>query len=213
MRGVFIVFEGVEGGGKSTQIAMLAERLRKMGFDVETTREPGGTQVGAAIRKILLSPDTGALDPMTELLLFSAARSELLASVIKPAIEDGRVVLCDRFSDSTMAYQGYGRGLDKELIEDLTGKVVGGFSPDRVVVMDLPVEDGLARAGGRMVKEGRGEARFEDESLEFHRRVRDGFLKIAEAAPERVRIVDSTKSVEDVHEAVFNSVKDVLPKV
>jgi len=211
LRGSFIVFEGCEGSGKSTQIRLLAERLESMGYSVVTTREPGGTPAGSAIRQILLSPETGALDPMTELLLFLSARRELVKNVVVPALEKGEIVLCDRFSDSTMAYQGYGRGLDKKFVSDLNSTVLEGLKPDRVVVLDLPVEEGLGRANGRMMGEGRGEARFEDEDIEFHKRVRDGFLKIAAAEPDRIKVVDAASAIGEVSANVFKAIEDSIP--
>ena len=209
-KGMFITFEGVEGCGKTTQMSLAADRLRAMGHTVETTREPGGTPAGAAVRKILLSPDTGDLDPMTELLLFSAARRELITRVIRPALETGAIVLCDRFADSTTAYQGYGRGLDMELIRKITETTLDGLWPDLTIVLDVPAEEGLKRANGRMEKEGRGEARFENEDVEFHRRVRQGFLDIAKREPGRVKVVDSTRPLEAVSEATLWIMKETL---
>ncbi|MBI5814528.1 MAG: dTMP kinase [Nitrospinae bacterium] len=214
MGGVFITFEGVEGCGKSTQLTMLGKTLEARGHRVLLTREPGGlpgqSPAGEAVRRILLDPATGALDPMTELLLFSAVRRELVTKVIAPALEKGMVVICDRFADSTMAYQGFGRGMDKDMINDMNRKVCGAVWPSRTVLLDMPVELGLERANGRMKSEGRGEARFEDEKLEFHKRVRGGFLSIAENEPQRVRAVDASRSVEDVAASVTGAVADVL---
>lgn len=211
MKGFLVTFEGIEGSGKSTQIKLLAERLRAAGHDVELAREPGGTPAGDAIRSILLSPATGELDPVTELLLFSAARRELARRVIAPAITAGRIVLVDRFADSTMAYQGCARGLDRELINVMTNIVLGGVRPDLTIILDMPAEEGLARANGRISSEGSGEARFEKESLEFHRRVRSGYLDIARSDPGRVRVVEAMGEPERIHEEIFGMVQAILP--
>ncbi len=212
MKSMFITFEGIEGSGKSTQINLLAEKLRVLGHYVITTREPGGTEVGTAIRKILLDPDTGTLDSMTELLLFSAARRELVDKVIAPALEAGGIVICDRFADSTLAYQGYGRGMEHMTINKITETVCGEIWPNRTIILDLPVDEGLSRANHRMMDEGRGEARFEDETIEFHTRVREGFLKISESDSERVKVIDATASQEIVHNKIFEALKDALPR-
>ncbi|MGK7346007.1 MAG: dTMP kinase [Candidatus Nitrospinota bacterium M3_3B_026] len=211
MKGLLITFEGVEGSGKSTQIKLLAERLRAAGRDVELAREPGGTPAGDAIRGILLDPRTDRLDPVTELLLFSAARRELAKNVIAPAITAGKIVLVDRFADSTMAYQGFARGLDRELISVMTNIVLGGVRPDLTIVLDMPAEEGLARANGRIDAEGSEEARFEKESLEFHHRVRSGYLEIAGSDPGRVKVVEAAGEAEKIGEEVFRVVRDILP--
>ncbi|MBI4665486.1 MAG: dTMP kinase [Nitrospinae bacterium] len=211
MTGVFITFEGIEGSGKSTQINLLADRLRADGWQVVVTREPGGTPAGQALRKILLDPATGSLDSLTELLLFSAARRELVSKIIAPAVSAGQIVLCDRFADSTVAYQGYGRGMDISSIKSITQMVCGDAWPDKTIILDLPVEDGLKRASARFAVEGHAEARFEYEGVKFHIRVREGFQKIAQAEPERVTLIGATGDVEDVALSVYESVKRILP--
>ncbi|MBI4829083.1 MAG: dTMP kinase, partial [Nitrospinae bacterium] len=145
-KGILITFEGMEGSGKTTHAALLAERLRGMGHDPLLTREPGGTQLGQRVREILLDPRTGELDPLTELLLFSAARRELVTQIIAPALAEGRVVLCDRYADSTRAYQGHGRGVDRDLIGRISSLVIAGATPARTLLFDLTPEEGLARA-------------------------------------------------------------------
>ncbi|MDH5637029.1 MAG: dTMP kinase, partial [Nitrospinota bacterium] len=176
---MFITFEGIEGCGKTTQIRLLCDKLSASGADVVTTHEPGGTHAGTEIRKILLRSGSGPMDPVTELLLFSAARSELVDAVIMPAILQGKLVLCDRFYDSTLAYQGHARGVDMEVVRTVTQIATGGLAPDRTIVLDLPVETGLDRAMARMMTVKNPEARFEEEGIRFHNLVRDGFLTIA----------------------------------
>lgn len=203
MSGTFITFEGGEGTGKSTQIALLRGRLEVSGHTVRVLREPGGTRAGEAIRSILLDTDSEGLSDSAELLLYEAARAQLVAEVIEPAIAAGEVVLCDRFFDSTVAYQGHGRGLALEMIDQLNSIAAAGMAPDRTVLLDIEVADGLARAT-------RGGAdRLECEDMSFHERVRGGFLAIAQAEPERVRIVDATGSVEAVAERIVAVLADL----
>lgn len=211
MKGIFITFEGVEGSGKSTQIELLSVRLERLGLKVIRTREPGGTSAGLAIRKIVLDPKTGALTPMTELMLFSAARSELVGEIIKPALDNGAVVLCDRFADSTTAYQGYARGMSLETIERVNRYSCGDIWPDRTLILDINPAAGLARTVERMKTEGDAEARFENAGLKFHEKVRNGFLKIAEAEPDRVKVINAEETIDTIHEAIFNAVQDILP--
>ena len=210
-KGILITFEGMEGSGKTTHAALLADRLRGMGHDPLLTREPGGTPLGQRVREILLDPRTGELDPLTELLLFSAARRELVTQVTAPALAEGRIVLCDRYADSTRAYQGHGRGVDRDLIGRISSLVIAGATPARTLLFDLTPEEGLARAIGRNAREGGHETRFENEKLEFHRRVRDGFLAIARAEPNRVTVIDAAAPVERVQEAVVAAVAGVIP--
>ena len=212
-KGVFVTFEGVEGSGKSTQIRLLAEALKKAGYTVTVTREPGGTAPGEALRKIALDPHTGELDPMTELLIFSAARRELISRVISPALGNGHIVLLDRFADSTTAYQGYARGLNLAMIEQLNRTVTEGAWPERTIVLDVDVEEGLTRSVTRMAMEGSTtEARFEGEGLDFHGRVRDGYLQISKKDPQRVKVI-KPGTVEDIRRAVFSTVSDLFPRL
>lgn len=212
-KGLFITFEGVEGSGKSTQIRLLADALKKAGYAVTCIREPGGTTTGEALRKIILDPHTGGLDPLTELLIFSAARRELISRVITPSLMQGDIVLCDRYADSTMAYQGYGRGLDIGMIEQLNRYVTEGAIPDRTLILDLNVEDGLTRSVTRMAMEGStAESRFEEEGIAFHLRVSNGYKEIARKNPQRVKVVDPG-SVEEVRRRVFESVSDMFPRL
>lgn len=197
MPGVFITFEGIEGSGKSTQIVQLANHLSAHGRSVTLTREPGGTAIGDQVRKVLLDPANTALDPKAELLLYAAARAQHLAELIRPALKAGKIVLCDRFSDATLAYQGYGRGLELELIRSLDRIVTDGLRPDLTILLDIDAATGLARARGRNSRGGlEGEARFENERLSFHERVRQGYLELAKHDPARFRVVDASPSPE-----------------
>ena len=205
MRGTFITFEGGEGGGKSTQVARLAERLKASGHDVVTTREPGGSPGADEIRRLLVEGEPGRWDAIAETLLVYAARRDHLRRTVWPALDRGAVVICDRFIDSTMAYQGFGRGLGPELIERVRQVAIGDFHPDITIVLDLPIEAGLARAASRGGKENR----FESFDAEFHQRVRDGFLQIAAREP-RCVVIDATQSVDAVTAAVIEAVQSRL---
>ena len=195
MTGLFITLEGPEGAGKSTNRDYLAERLRGQGIDVVLTREPGGTPLAERIRELLLAPSDDAMCADTELLLVFAARAQHLAEVILPALARGAVVLCDRFTDATYAYQGGGRGLSHERIATLETFVQGALRPDITLVFDLPIEVGMARASAR----GRLD-RFEQEGRTFFDAVRCTYLKRAEAEPARYRLVDAAQSLTDVQQ-------------
>lgn len=183
-----ITFEGIEGSGKSTQIRLLAAHLQERGLEVVVTREPGGCRIADEIRAILLDPANEELCATAELLLYAAARAQHVDEVIRPALARGAIVLCDRYTDATVAYQGYGRGLDLGLIEELNRLASGGLSPDLTLVFDLPVATGLHRARSRNATAAADEGRFEAESLAFHERVRAGYLGCAEAAARFARI-------------------------
>lgn len=195
-RGMFITFEGGEGCGKSTQLRLLATRLQSAGFAVRALREPGGTEAGEAIRAILLHPDHAGLDARAELLLYEAARAQLVAEVIEPALSAGEVVLCDRFFDSTTAYQGYGRGLELDQIDTLNAAATGGINPDLTILLDIDPVTGLERATRH------GADRLESEDISFHQRVREGFLAIAASHRDRVRVIDASGTVDEVAEQV-----------
>ncbi len=190
----FIVFEGIEGSGKSTQIARLSALLTRMGRPHLVTREPGGTRLGDALRELLLSPASAGIDGLTELYLLEASRRMHVLEVIRPALERGTSVLCDRFGDSSVAYQGGGRQLGAAIVEDLNRQATGGLEPDVTILLDLAVEDGLARVGRR----GLGEDRMEREALAFHDRVRRTYLEIAARRPERYRVVAAAAPPEAV---------------
>lgn len=211
MRGLFISFEGIEGSGKTTQISMLSDHLLARGRFVRLTREPGGTLIGDRVRKILLDPANAALDPRAELLLYAAGRAQHLAELIRPALGEGMIVLCDRFSDATIAYQGFGRGLDKDLIGNLDRLVTGGMRPDLTVLLDIDASTGLARARGRNSRHGlQEEARFENERLPFHERVRRGYLELAKQEPGRFRVVDASPPPEEIQREVRRIVDQLL---
>ncbi len=192
--GKFITLEGGEGAGKSTQVGLLGEALRTSGLDVVVTREPGGAPGAEEIRKLLVDGGTDRWTPMGEALLHSAARIDHLEHTVRPALDAGSWVVSDRFADSTVAYQGYGHRLGSETIIDLNRLVIGDFEPDLTVVLDLPVDEGLARASAR----GTAEDRYERMGADFHQRLRDGFLEIAEREPGRCAVVDGVGEVEDV---------------
>jgi len=198
-KGRFITFEGGEGAGKSTQLRRLAESLRGRGIEVVTTREPGGSPGAEQIRGLLVSGDPGRWDGMTEALLHYAARRDHLRATVWPALEAGKWVLCDRFADSTLAYQGYGHGLSHETIRDLYRLVVGDFAPDLTLILDLPVEAGLKRAASR----GGAEDRYEKMDHAFHQRLRDGFLTIAGEEPRRCAVVPAAQSEDQVATAIL----------
>ena len=205
MSGLFITLEGPEGAGKSTNREYLAERLREQGIAVLLTREPGGTPLAERIRELLLAPSAEAMAADTELLLVFAARAQHLAEVIRPALAQGTVVLCDRFTDATYAYQGGGRGLSVERIAQLEQFVQGGLRPDLTLLFDLPIEIGLARAEAR----GRLD-RFEQEGRGFFEAVRQTYLERAAQAPARYRIVDAGQSLAQVQLALDAIVPDLL---
>lgn len=192
-RGRFITFEGGEGAGKTTQIGMLADRLRQNGRDVITTREPGGAPGAEAIRSLLVEGDIDRWDALSEVLLHFAARREHLVRTINPALERGAWVLSDRFADSTLAYQGYGQAVDRSIIAAVQHAAIGNFLPDLTLILDLPVETGLARAQSRG-----GTDRYERMGLDFHRRLRDGFLAIAAGSPDRCVVIDADRSIATV---------------
>lgn len=206
--GLFITFEGPEGAGKSEQIARLAARLGALGTPVVATREPGGTRLGESVRDLLLAvdPDGVELRPESEALLFCAARAELVSRVIRPALASGHIVLCDRFSDSTLAYQGYGRGLDLDALGGLIAMAAGGLRPDVTVLFDVPVEIGLARRASSRAPL----TRIDAAGVAFHERVRAGFLAMAAAEPERWHRVDAEESIEAVEAAVWQALSGRL---
>lgn len=198
----FVTFEGIEGSGKSSHLRRLAEHLRAQGRSVVETREPGGTPAGEAIRGLLLGREATPLVPLAELLLYLADRSQHLAAVVRPALAAGRIVLSDRFSDSTLAYQGFGRGLQIDLVRALDAHARDGLAPSLTFLLDCPVAVGLARAHGR----GVAPDRFERETIAFHERVRAGFRTLAAAEPGRFCILDASASFDAVHARVVAEV-------
>ncbi|MCX6431438.1 MAG: dTMP kinase [Actinobacteria bacterium] len=196
--GYFIAFEGGEGAGKSTQESLLAQSLVERGISVVRTREPGGTPAGEQIRHVLLSPEFEGLDARAEALLFAASRGEHVARVIRPALDRGDTVICDRYIDSSVAYQGYGRDLGVQQVRDLSMWATGGLLPDLTVVLDVDPEIGLARFAQR--------DRLEAEPLEYHRSVRAGFLALAAAEPERYLVLDAREDLAAIAESILTRV-------
>jgi dTMP kinase len=209
-KGRFITIEGGEGAGKSTQIRALADWLRQSGLDVLTTREPGGSPGAEAIRKLLVEGAIDRWDAMTEALLHFAARRDHLVRTVWPALERGQWVISDRFADSTMAYQGYGHGLGRAPVEQLGATTMGDFKPDLTVIMDIPVEMGLKRALARHGAQQAAETRYENMDLQFHIRLRQGFIDIALREPRRCRIVDASADIDQVQARIREAVTAVL---
>jgi len=210
--GFFITFEGVEGCGKTTQLRLLKERLESAGEQVVATREPGGCPIADQMRAILLDAKNSAITPLAELLLYAAARAQHVQEVIVPALERGETVLCDRFTDATVAYQGHGRELDLDVIRQLNALATGGVEPALTVLIDCPVEIGLSRAISRIeATSGAREERFELESVRFHERVRAGYLSLAKAFPRRFVVVDGSGDVAKTEKLVTAALKDRLP--
>lgn len=202
MGGVFISFEGIDGCGKSTQLRLLASELRLRGHEVVATREPGGTPLGDRLRRALLDVDE-QIDPLAELLVFAADRAQHVRALVRPALDTNHVVLTDRYADATVAYQGGGRGFPDELVSEVVRLATGGLKPDLTLFFDLPVEEGRRRALARAAHE---RDRLDAEDAAFHTRVRDAYLRIAAAEPERVRVVDASGSVEETHSRVMSIV-------
>ena len=208
MAAAFITFEGIDGCGKSTQMRMLASELRLRGLEVVTTREPGGTPLGTRVRKLLLDTEE-QVDPLAELLLYAADRAQHVRTLVRPALDSGHIVLSDRYADATAAYQGAGRGFPSELISELIALATGGLMPDLTLIFDLTVDESQRRAQ-RRVRKGIQQDRLDAEDAAFHTRVRDAYLKIAAAEPERVRVVDASGSVQETHSQVMRIVMPLI---
>lgn len=209
---MFITFEGIEGSGKSTQLRRLGAILRERGRVVVETKEPGGTAVGDRIRSILLDTRS-VIDPVAEILLFAASRRQHVMEIIRPALERGAIVLCDRFADSTLAYQGFGRLQDLDRLRALNSWATGGLVPDVTLLFDLAEQSGLTRARSRNDVAATDEGRFEAEDLRFHRRVREGYLALAAAEPQRWVVVDGSGSVEQVFERTRHAIAPRIPEL
>jgi dTMP kinase len=208
-----ITFEGGDGTGKSTQLKLLASHLTAQGLACLTTREPGGTSLGQLFRQVLLEVGKQNISSPTELFLYLADRAHHIQEVILTAFESGKIVLCDRYTDSTLAYQGYGRGIDLELLRRLNDIASRGIEPDLTFLFDCPVEVGLSRTARRQAEEGAGsspEDRFEREKVEFHEKVRKGFLELARAEPDRIHVLRASRSIQDVSEDIRNIVAQKL---
>lgn len=213
MRGFFLTFEGLDGSGKSTQLRKLAAHLESLGLPVTVTRQPGGTQIGDRIRSLLLDSHTESLAPMTELGLMFSDRAQAIAEVIRPALEAGRVILCDRFTDSTEAYQGGGRQLGSQIVLQMHATMCGGLDPDLTLLLLPDFDRSLARArrrNDRTAAAGRDEGRFEKEDEAFYRRVYEQYRAIAAREPERVSIIDGDRSIEDIHRQIRSLVEEKL---
>ncbi len=199
-----MTFEGIDGCGKSTQMRLLGSQLRMHGLEVITTREPGGTALGNRLRGALLDAEEN-VDPLAELLIFAADRAQHVRTLVRPALESGHIVLSDRYADSTVAYQGAGRGFTPELIRQIVEIATGGLKPDLTLLFDLPVAEGIARTR-RRTDAGSGNDRLDAEDVAFHTRVRRAYLEMAAAEPERIRIIDATGSVDETHTRVMEVV-------
>lgn len=214
-KGLFITFEGGEGSGKTTQINRLATALAQTGHKVLTTREPGGTPEGEKIRSLLVQRDGGNWTPMAETLLLFAARQMHVEKIIKPALADGKIVICDRFTDSTIAYQGYGHGHPLDVIENVRALSLGNFAPDLTIILDIDPEEGLRRSDRRLaaeqfqVKEER-EDRYEQLDIAFHERLRRGFLEIAGKEPERCHVISALQDIDAVSGQIADIVREKL---
>jgi dTMP kinase len=204
--GLFISFEGLDGCGKTTQIRLLSRALRDHGRTVVETAEPGGTDIGRQIRRILLDPANQAIHSRTELLLYFGSRAQNVEEVIRPALSRGHDVICDRFTDSTLVYQGCGRGLDTQMILDLDRIACAGLTPDLTILIDIDLDTSLRRARRRNERADVSESRIDEESYAFHERVRRGYLGLAKQYPERYRVIDGSGSFEEVAESVWKAV-------
>lgn len=209
---MFITFEGIEGSGKSTALRMLAEHLEDKGYFVVSTREPGGSALGRKLRAMLLDSRTTQLRNRAELFLFLADRAQHVSEVIRPALDEGHLVLCDRYADSTISYQGYGRGMDIDQLVQVNDLAISGLWPQLTLLCDLSPHMGLERAGRRNHEEGTiiSEGRFDSESMAFHTRVREGYLERAAAEPDRFAIIDAARPVEDVFLQCLSAVEEKL---
>jgi len=214
MSGIFITFEGIEGSGKSTLLYNVAAALRRSGRDPLMTREPGGTSLGLALRKVLLNPEMEKIGSMAELMLFAADRAQHVAEVILPALETGQILLCDRYSDATIAYQGYGRGIPLDVITAVDRQARGTAEPHMTVLLDLPVDTGLTRARTRNDETSdSSESRIDEEEMAFHRKVREGYLALAHEEPERFLVLDAREVPDRLEEQVMDEFRSRFPDV
>ncbi|MDF1535701.1 MAG: dTMP kinase [bacterium] len=213
MRGIFITFEGIEGSGKTTLMELVARSLGRNGRNCVLTREPGGTPLGLSLRRVLLDPSAAQISSTAELMLFAADRAQHVAEVIRPALDHDSIVLCDRFSDATVAYQGYGRGLPLEVIASVDSQARGETAPDLTVLLDLTVGEGLGRARSRNEGScGPSESRIDEEETAFHQRVRDGYLDLAREEPDRFLVLDATLEPGNLAEMVTDELARRFPR-
>ena len=203
-KGLFITFEGIEGCGKTTQMNLLADHLKKEGVSVLKTREPGGTKIGEEIRELLLNPDNKKMAKETEMLLYGASRAQHIKELIEPALKSGKIVLCDRYADSTLAYQGFGRNMGISLIRKTCPLSLGSIQPELTILLDLDVKAGLSRIKNRKG----GNDRIEKEKIAFHNKVRKGYLKLAKASRGRIRVVRADRKIEEIQKEI----RDILIK-
>ncbi len=203
-KGLFITFEGIEGCGKTTQMNLLADHLKKVGVSVLKTREPGGTKIGEEIREMLLNPDNKKMAKETEMLLYGASRAQHIKELIEPALKSGKIVLCDRYADSTLAYQGFGRNMGISLIRKTCPLSLGSIQPELTILLDLDVKAGLSRIKNRKG----GNDRIEKEKIAFHNKVRKGYLKLAKASRGRIRVVRADRKIEEIQKEI----RDILIK-
>jgi dTMP kinase len=209
---MFITLEGIEGSGKTTQVTNIVRHLESRGLECRVTREPGGTQIGQKIRALLLDPCNQELDPLAELLLYLADRAQHIREIIEPELKKGKTVICDRYFDATIAYQGYARQLDTTLLHTLHRLLFAELTPNITLLLDLPPEIGLARAW-EQIQDGRrenSETRFEKEALKFHERVRAGYLALAHGEPERFRIIDAARDPQHVTQQIIDTLSSIL---
>ncbi|WP_316572774.1 dTMP kinase [Neobacillus sp. YIM B06451] len=206
--GLFITTEGPEGAGKTTVLGLLDEHLKSKGINTLTTREPGGIDIAEQIRRVILEPDNTAMDPRTEALLYAAARRQHLVEKVKPALEDGTIVLCDRFVDSSLAYQGFARGLGIDEVYKINEFAIETMMPDLTIYFDIAPEEGLARIEKH---KGREVNRLDMEELEFHRKVREGYHLLLERFPERIAMIDASLPMEAVFKAALEKINGILP--
>lgn len=214
MSGFFLTVEGIEGCGKTTQLKRLAKLLREQGHNCVMTKEPGGTPIGDRVRAILLDPQAEGMDALSELFLLAASRRQHVVEVVHPALEKGAVVLCDRYADASVVYQGYGRGLDLQKVLDINEWATDGITPDITFVFDLSENVGLGRARSRNATENlMAESRLEGEDFAFHRRVREGYLALAKEQPERFSVIDGSKSIDEVFAAMLDVLRERVPSL
>lgn len=206
---MFITIEGPDGGGKTTQMNMLVPALEERGLDIIRTREPGGTDIGDQIRSVIMDMKNKSMDPRAEILLFCASRAQLVSELIWPSLASGKIVLCDRYADSTMAYQGYGHGLDRTALKNLLEFATGGLKPDLTILLDISAEAGLRR---RITNHDEWN-RMDDYALQFHERVRKGYLEMASAEPERFAVIHADRSKEEIHDEIVSVIMRKLNRV
>lgn len=203
--GKFITFEGTDGSGKTTQIKLIEEYIREKGYEVVLSREPGGTKVSEMIRDLVLDPANTEIVPLTEMILYAASRAQHVAQVIKPAVEAGKIVICDRFVDSSYAYQGCGRGVDLKIVADVNRVAINGMSPDITFFLDIDPETAIKRRISST-----GADRIEQEKIEFHRLVYDGYKKMSLLFPDRIKTIDANKSIKEISSHIKDYLKELL---